>query len=160
MLTHGHFDHIGAVKTVSDKLKIPVYAHKNSALYLQNPDYNLSAYTSFPIILDKYIAVKDGDTLSLSSSDSLSVKVFETPGHTTDSITFYCDEEKAAFTGDTVFKNSYGRTDFPGGDYDVLMKSIKSILNFEDEVVLYPGHGDKTTVRAERMFWNDLASKQ
>ena len=147
LITHGHFDHIGAVNQLIDKYKCPLYAHTNSKLYFQNPVYNLSEYDNNKIIINNYNELKSKDLLELSGDIPLVLEVLHTPGHTSDSIIFYNKLENFAVTGDIVFKNSIGAYHYPGGDLTTLLKSIKSIiLNLPKNCTLYTGHGESTTV--------------
>ena len=92
----------------------------------------------------------DNDVISLSN-DSAKLKVIPTPGHTLDSVVFYDEKNHLAFVGDTIFKAGYGNTQFPGGDENTLMNSIKNkIFTLPDKTILYSGHSDETTVEAEK----------
>jgi len=94
---------------------------------------------------DEYL--KDGDKLYLNSVE---IKVIETFGHTAGSICFYLENNNVIFTGDTLFKKSFGRTDLPGGDFDLMKNSIKKLFSLKDETVVYCGHGVKTTIKDEK----------
>ena len=154
LLTHGHFDHIGAVDELHKTLNIPYYIHKNGKDYLTNTDYNLSLMTGQKIILNEAQYLNDGDIISLETTPDVKLNVIHTPGHTTDSVIYLDKENKTAFVGDTIFKQSYGRTDFPGGDMNTLRHSISDIvLKLDDETKLYSGHSDETTVSAEKQFY-------
>ncbi|MBR1825276.1 MAG: MBL fold metallo-hydrolase [Alphaproteobacteria bacterium] len=151
LLTHGHFDHIGAVNTIRQKLKIPCSAHKNSQDYLLDTQYNLSAYFEPEIKVANFLPVVEGDIISLKENPTVSLKVIHTPGHTQDSVVYYDAANNVAFVGDTIFKNSYGRTDMPGGDTQQIIQSIKNkILILPENTVLYSGHTPPTTVKAEK----------
>ena len=152
LITHGHFDHIGAVAEVSKILGIPYYAHQNAKQYLTDGAYNLSSYFGEGIKLSEACYFEENDEFSLS--DNLSLKVVYTPGHTLDSVVFYDKKNGIAFVGDTIFKGSVGRTDVPGGDFQTLQTSIKNkILALPDETILYSGHSDSTTVGAEKAWF-------
>ena len=125
LITHGHFDHIGAVEKMAQKLNVKVYAHKNSADYLMNPVKNLSLQFHHSIILKDVNYIYDNDIIRLEANPNFTLKVIETPGHTEDSVIFYNEKDKVAFVGDTIFKGSIGNYTFPGGNFDNLMKSIK-----------------------------------
>jgi glyoxylase-like metal-dependent hydrolase (beta-lactamase superfamily II) len=151
LLTHGHFDHIGAVDELSKKLNIPYYIHRNGQQYLSNPDYNLSIYFAEPITLKDAKYFTDNEEIILEADKNIKLKVLHTPGHTADSVTFYDTDNGIAFCGDTIFKSSVGRTDIPGGDSKQLSQSIKQkILTLPDDTLLYSGHSTPTTVGAER----------
>ena len=151
LLTHGHFDHIGAVSQIADTLKIPYFIHSEGAKYLNNPKVNLSSLTPQPIILSQAQYLNDNDIITLSADPKLNLQVIYTPGHTSDSVVYYDKQNSLAFVGDTIFKNSYGTTSFPGGDLTQLMNSIKNkILTLPDSTILYPGHEQLTSIKAEK----------
>ncbi len=101
----------------------------------------------FPCRADK--TVIDGDVLEIGD---LSLKVIHTPGHTLGGVVLYCSKEKVAFTGDTLFMGSVGRTDLYGGNHSVLMNSLKKIKKLPDETKLFCGHGESTTLQRELMY--------
>ena len=149
LLTHGHFDHIGAVEELQKKLHVPVYMQINGADYVENPDWNLSQ----EIIL-KGVNYIDDCEIILKANPKFKLQMISTPGHTTDGAIFYNADDSIAFVGDTIFQGSYGRTDFAGGNEKILFESItKKILTLPDDTILYPGHGESTTVKAEKIFY-------
>lgn len=151
LLTHGHFDHIGAVNELNEKLNIPYYAHENAQSYLLNSDLNLSSWNNYEIILPNARYLKDNAIISLQSPSKAQLQVVYTPGHTQDSVIYYDANENLAFVGDTIFKGSIGATHFPGGDIRQLQQSIiRKIFTLPDNTVLYSGHSDPTTVIAEK----------
>jgi glyoxylase-like metal-dependent hydrolase (beta-lactamase superfamily II) len=91
---------------------------------------------------------KDGDEIDIA--DGYTLKVIHTPGHTPGGVCFYCEKAKALFSGDTLFCASIGRTDFPGGDYQILMQSLKRLMLLDDDVMVYPGHNADTNIGYER----------
>ena len=123
-LTHGHFDHIGAVADLVDRTGCEVYIH----------------------IMDKP-KLTDDDILKL---DELEFDVFETPGHTSGSVCFICGMNM--FSGDTLFSRSVGRTDMPDGSSTALMKSLMKIADLGGNLTVYPGHMNVTTLDAERKY--------
>lgn len=149
LLTHGHFDHIGAVEKIRHKLKIPVVMHKNGVKYVKNPRWNLSDEFGLDIVLDDVNFLDDGAELSLS--EDFSLKLIAAPGHTADGAIYYSEKNSVAFVGDTIFKNSVGRTDFYGGDENQLFKTIyEKIFTLPDDTVLLSGHTEPTTVSDEK----------
>ncbi len=147
LLTHGHFDHMGAVEKIKKELHIHAYSY--SDFYLKNPNYNLSHFYRNDLILNDTKRFQEGDLLKLEEGD-LSLKVIHTPGHTEDSCIFY-SEEHLAFVGDTIFKDSYGNPNFPGGNINTLFDSIRNkILTLPDDTKLYSGHTEVTTVKEEK----------
>lgn len=151
LLTHGHFDHTGAVNEIRDALGIPVIAHKRADQYLLDDYMNLSAQCGPSIIVEGVEYIKDGDILSLEANKDFTLKVIYTPGHTTDSIIFYSERDLVAFVGDTIFKGCIGNYKYPGGNFKSLQDSIiDKIFTLPDETMLLSGHSDKTSVGIER----------
>lgn len=150
LLTHGHFDHIGAVNELVAKYQVPIYAHKKEQEYFENPEVNLS-----PMIYERLILNKDFEYRFIADQEmidclGLRVKAFHVPGHTTGSLCYYFESEELVFTGDTLFKHSIGRTDFIYGNHDQLVKGIRGkLLSLPPHTLVYPGHGECTTVEEE-----------
>ena len=143
LLTHAHVDHIGAVRDVAKALGITkIYLHKN----------DVSLYESQNNHLMPYIPAAEGLP---KTSDALSndFEIIETPGHTQGGVCFYFKQIPAIFVGDTIFSNSVGRSDLPGGNHEQLISSIKNkLMTLPDDLKLYPGHGPATTVGSEKKF--------
>lgn len=151
LLTHGHFDHIGAVQKLHEKLGIPYYIEKSGNVLLQNPSLNLSAFFGRNIVLNRADFLQEGDVLRLNDQTKGGLKVLHTPGHTPDSVVYHDAENAIAFVGDTIFKGSIGATHFPLGNDGQLQKSIKNkILTLPPQTILYSGHSEPTTVAAEQ----------
>lgn len=151
LITHGHFDHIGAVEKISNTLHIPYQIHHLGKDYLENPQLNLSQYCNHHIRLTNAQYFSDNTIISLKSAPQADLKVIHTPGHTTDSVIFYSPTEHLAFVGDTIFKNSIGNTSFPGGNEATLISSItKKIFTLPDNTILYSGHTEQTTIANEK----------
>lgn len=146
-LTHGHSDHILAVDEVRNATGAEVYIHKEDKDMLTDSVENLSIYMGMNAVFKPAEHFyDDGDVLNVAGME---FKVVHTPGHTAGGVCLICGEE--VFCGDTVFLESIGRTDFPGGSYRKILRSIVSkILTLPDETRLYPGHGPSTTVGWER----------
>ncbi len=149
ILTHGHGDHIGAVSDLKNKYNISVIAHKNEKEILNNSKLNLSEVMetgAIEIDADEYVV--DGDIIEISDME---FKVLYTPGHTIGGMCLYID--KYLFSGDSIFQYSIGRTDFPTGDYDTLINSIKTkIYILPDETIILSGHGETTSVEFEKQY--------
>lgn len=151
LLTHGHFDHTGAVNDLRRVLNLPVLAYRTANDYLLDAEKNLSAFCGPPITVRDVTYIDDGDNITLKVNPSFSLHVIHTPGHTTDSIVFYSAKDQVAFVGDTIFKGSIGNYQYPGGNVIDLQHSIlKKIFTLPDETVLCSGHSGKTTVGIEK----------
>ena len=150
LLTHGHFDHIGAAAEVQRNLQIPICMQKNGKAYVENPVWNLSAYFDLNMTLDNVTYLDDGE-ITLNDDKNFKLKLISLAGHTTDGAIFYSAKDKVAFVGDSIFLGSFGRTDFPGGNEKILFKEIKDkIFTLPDETILLSGHSDATTVADEK----------
>ena len=141
--THGHGDHIGA----NGNFAVPICIHSLDKDFLTDPSKNLSPLFMFNIKSPPAARLlEDGDDLELGS---LKLRVIHTPGHTPGSISLELDG--IAFTGDTLFNGGIGRTDFDYGDEAALLESIqKRLLVLRDDTIIYPGHGEPSTIGAER----------
>jgi glyoxylase-like metal-dependent hydrolase (beta-lactamase superfamily II) len=141
--THSHIDHIKA----DYELGFPVYIHELDALALEDPGQNFSTY-----ILGEFKACKPGKILydkDIIKLDDLHIEVLHTPGHTPGGICLKIDN--VVFTGDTLFRDGIGRTDLPGGSHKTIISSIKNkLFCLDDEVKIYPGHGEFSTIGRER----------
>lgn len=152
LLTHGHFDHTGAIAELHEKLNLPYYILSGPGKeYLANPQLNLSAQCGRYSVLEDEGFFRDGDFISLPDNPAFGLRVISTPGHTPDSVTFYSEADNAAFVGDTIFRGSAGITQFPGGNQRDLYESITNkILALPDDTTLYSGHTPPTTVGWEK----------
>ncbi|RHM54225.1 MBL fold metallo-hydrolase [Mitsuokella sp. AF33-22] len=151
LLTHGHFDHIGAVEEIRKALNIPVCMQANGRAYAENPVWNLSAQTEAPITLSDVTYLADYSTVSLAATSACDLTIIPVPGHTTDGAMYYTAKDGVAFVGDSIFEGSYGRTDMYGGDEATLLQNIRDkILTLPDETILLSGHSGPTTVREEK----------
>lgn len=148
--THGHFDHVMGNAFVSEKWNIPTYLNENDWPQVQRSS-SYAGYFGyiFDNPSDKFVNMNDGDIINIGE---ISLKVFATPGHTAGGVVLYNEAEGYLLTGDTIFQGSVGRTDLPGGDYDMLMESIKTkILTLPSSTQIYPGHGPSTSIAFESM---------
>lgn len=130
LLTHAHFDHIGALKEILDVYNVPLY-------------YN---NVNNEITYDKLVNINE-DNYSI---EDFNFKVINVPGHRNDSVVFYFFEEEVMFTGDFLFKLSIGRTDLEFGNYSDMIKSLNKIKKYKDEVIIYPGHGEYSNLKFEK----------
>jgi hydroxyacylglutathione hydrolase len=161
LLTHTHFDHVGAVAPVARATGAPVYCPKVEVPVLADimayvPWSGFGPYESY----DADETVEGGERLRLAGMD---VEVLFTPGHSPGHVTYAIESEQALFSGDVLFQGSVGRTDLPGGDHATLMASIAMLLErFDDEAAVYPGHMGLTTLgreRASNPFLQDLSPR-
>lgn len=155
-VTHGHFDHVAGVKSIREAFDppIPIAMHPASFEWAKA---NPSALT-YGIKVDGVpvvdIPVTHGKWLGLNSEAAeKAVEVRDVSGHNPGSVMFYCPSIKVAFTGDAIFRESIGRTDFPGSQHDLLLKNIREqVYTLPDDTLLLPGHLDPTTVGHEKKF--------
>ncbi len=156
LLTHGHGDHIGAVGELKDKYGIEVLVGKGDEELIEMSNKNFGAMYGVEISCpppDRFLA--DGDTVTFGDEQ---LKVIATPGHSPGGVCFYSGE--VLICGDTLFSNSIGRTDLPGGNHAQLIDSIKQkLLILPDETICYPGHGPETTIAHERQYNPFLTGK-
>lgn len=151
LLTHGHFDHMGAAVAVAQTTGASICMGKYGAEYAANPAWNLSAVMGQKIILPDVTTLAEGETVPLDNAPSVQLTVIATPGHTLDGTVYYAAQDNVAFVGDTIFAGSYGRTDLYGGDEKVLLSSIKEkILTLPPSTALLSGHSEPTDVERER----------
>lgn len=142
LLTHGHFDHIGAVDDLYEVYKCAIYIHHQDALMIKNASLNCS-YKYNITVNSPTIIVKEGQI----DVNGVTFTVYHTPGHTKGSVCYQIDDK--LFTGDTIFKNSVGRTDLPTGNASDLKHSLSFIKTLSEDIMLYPGHDDKTSIKEE-----------
>ncbi len=149
VLTHGHFDHMGAAGVLRDFYQIPIIAYEGEQALLSDPEANLSlAFGESPVTLKADQYVKDGEELLLAG---FKARVIHTPGHTRGSVCYYFESEKLLLSGDTLFCGSLGRTDFPGGSTrDILFSIIKKLFALPEETAVYAGHNEPTTIGDEK----------
>ena len=150
LLTHGHCDHIDSLAEIAEKTGAEVYIHKFDAPKLTDSRMNLSElfamYLDAPVKhFDRAIPISDGDIIS---QDELGFRVIHTPGHTSGSVCYILDD--VMFSGDTLFRDSIGRTDMPDGDYSVLAKTLSAISEISENYRVLPGHNEETTLERER----------
>lgn len=152
LLTHAHFDHIGAVDALREEYDVPLYIHKEEKSWLVDPLKNGSGkYAELPNYSmqpakDEHLITTEGDM----TIGSFTFNVAHTPGHSPGSVSYIFKEDGFAIVGDTLFRGSVGRTDLIGGSMKVLTQSIQEkLLTLPEETILYPGHGEYTTPEQE-----------
>ena len=136
LLTHGHFDHVGAVKELAAQTQCRVYIHPAEDTMPSMMTAGKLYYTH---------TYDEGDILELAG---LTVRVLSTPGHTPGSVCLLCQD--VLFSGDTLFAGSCGRTDLPGGDWPTIQKSLKRLSGIEADYTVCPGHGEASTLAREK----------
>lgn len=152
LLTHGHYDHIGALPELMELVghKVPIYASAEEEDVLNDPRKNLSTMLSGQMVTVKPdILLQDDQEIELLDTK---LRCFLVPGHTKGGMCYYFAENGILFSGDTLFARSIGRSDFPTGDGIKLVKSIKEkLMTLPDETIVYPGHNERTTIGKERI---------
>ena len=149
LLTHGHWDHLGAVKKLMEKFPgVPCYIGAEDKELLTDPEKSsrmARAQDWETLHIPDAKELGDGDKLEL---DELTLEVIETPGHSKGSVCYLC--ENIIFSGDTLFLENCGRCDLYGGDFGVMKKSLKRLAGLSGEYTVYPGHGEATSLSHER----------
>ncbi|OOB80258.1 MAG: hypothetical protein BEN19_05900 [Epulopiscium sp. Nuni2H_MBin003] len=149
LITHAHFDHIGAVEAIKEQTGAEIIAHRNGKKTLLDPNFNLSCMTQTPISFEADRYVDDKEMINLESM-GLTFEVIFVPGHTMDGVAYYSKQLSAVFVGDIIFKNGVGRSDLPGGNAQQLIAGIQDkICTLPTETTIYPGHGFTTNVADE-----------
>lgn len=150
LLTHGHFDHIGGVAGLVAKYACPVYALEEERELLENPKVNLSSTVRTPMSIHDFIALRDGEEFQVAG---ITLKAIATPGHTVGGVCYYMESQSVLFAGDTLFLESVGRTDFPGGSASALVHSIREkLFKLPEDTIVYPGHMDATSIEHEKKY--------
>lgn len=150
LLTHGHYDHIGALEEVREALDVNLYIHQNDAEMIQDPQKNLSVYSGRKIAINKAadVLLKEDDIIQIGN---LTYTVIHTPGHTPGCICLIGPD--GLISGDTLFYRSVGRTDFPGGSMQSILESINGkLMKLDDKIKVFPGHESMTTIGEERQY--------
>ncbi len=150
VLTHAHFDHIGAVDSIRDKYGIQVYIHEKEKDWLTDAALNGSKY----FMLNEPVRARAADHLIKDEGEmaigNFRFEVFETPGHSPGSISMYFPDDNFVLAGDALFNGSIGRTDLPGGNHNQLIRSIHDrLLVLPEDTEVLPGHGPSTTIGHE-----------
>lgn len=157
-LTHCHGDHTGAVVGLQNKYGAKVLIERKESENLRNPETTLNYYIGIPDIrLEEDSRIDDGDLIHLGE---LEFNVIHTPGHTNGSTSLFCEKEKMLFSGDTMFRGTWGRTDLPTGSLNDIINSITDkLLVLPDDTIVYPGHGKSTMIREEKPIYLELRER-
>lgn len=150
LLTHGHFDHIMGVNELKEAAGVKVYASKYEEELCNSAQLNCSDQIGRPYTVKVDATLDDGEEIDIAG---IKVKLIYTPGHTIGSSCYLFEEDKILIAGDTLFLGSCGRTDLPTGSGGTLDRSLKEkLMRLDDDIQVYPGHGDKTTIGYERKY--------
>ncbi len=150
LLTHGHFDHIWGVNKLRDLSGAKVYAYEGEKELCEDAGKNVSAQAGRAETVTADMYVRDGEIIEVAG---MSCRLIATPGHTQGSCCYYFEEDGILISGDTLFRESVGRTDLPTGSQSMLVRSVREkLMVLPDEVKVYPGHGDETTIGHERKY--------
>ena len=157
LLTHGHLDHIGAADELRGTLGVATYTSKKEAALANDQNLNGTALFRMPAItvtVDHFL--DDGDEIVHGYGK---IHVLSTPGHTHGHLSFYLPHADILFSGDCLFRDSYGRYDLPTGDFPTLKQSLRALFALPTQTVVYPGHGPSTTIGYEKEHNLIVASK-
>lgn len=145
--THGHFDHIASANEIYKQFECNIYVHESERDMLVKPELNLSGFFGKRFVFEgtnRLIQVSGNQDILIGN---IKFKILHTPGHTPGCICIIYDD--SVFTGDTLFKGSIGRTDFPGGDFDDIKKSLDKLKKLDSSLSFHPGHGESGTIGDE-----------
>ena len=150
LLTHGHFDHVGGAARIEEEYKIPIYASRAEEETLKDPHINRTeVFDRTPTVYHATDFLDDEQIIELAG---FKIKVLYTPGHTPGGVCYYLPDEGCVFSGDTLFYNSVGRTDFPKSSTESLINGIREkLMGLDDSVLVLTGHDARTTIGEERM---------
>ena len=148
LLTHAHFDHICGAERLRADTGVKIAVGEKDAPALIDTSLSLSdKFHAHQTPFEADILLKDNEIFNVGD---IEFKSLSTPGHTVGGMCYLT--EKLLFSGDTLFLESVGRTDFPGGDGEALLKSIKRLLSLDEDIEVYPGHGEPTTIEHEKLY--------
>lgn len=149
-LTHAHFDHVMGIDGWVKEFGVPVYLHEDEKKILADPELNLSGVFGTSYSYSDVKCLQDGQKMNIAG---FTFKVIHTPGHTSGGCCYYCEEEGVLISGDTLFYQSVGRSDFPTGSMGTLVHSIKEkLFCLPEDVMVYPGHNDATSIGDEKKY--------
>lgn len=150
LATHGHIDHNFGNQFVADTWGLKVEVHASDEKLLESLPMQAATICGLQMDASEFAPVgrylRGNDTIAFGNHR---FSLVETPGHTPGGVFFYCEEERTAFTGDTLFRGSIGRTDLPGGSMFMLIQTLRMVCQLPDDIKLYPGHGEPTTIGYE-----------
>ncbi len=150
LLTHGHFDHIWGANEVRELANVKIYAYEQEKELLNSERLNVSKGAGRPYTVEADVYLKDGEEVTAAG---MACKCIASPGHTAGSCCFYFEEAGFLISGDTLFRESVGRTDLPTGNMRTLINSVKEkLFVLPEETKVYPGHGESTTIGYEKKY--------
>ena len=151
LLTHGHIDHAGEAKPLADELGVPIEGpHEEDRFWLARLDDDGRTYGIRGVVFEPDRWLVEGDTVTIGD---LTLDVYETPGHTRGHVIFHHPPSNLALVGDVLFQGSVGRSDFPGGDHDQLVRSVvEKLWPLGDDTAFIPGHGPMSNFGHERKY--------
>lgn len=152
VITHHHWDHIGAARELADALGLTVAAHPASVAHLEKPSGGPDPIA--PVHVDRLL--NDGDLVDVGR---MRFRVLHTPGHAQGQVSLYAPADHVMFGGDTLFPNGYGRTDIAGASDQETAATLLRLLDLPDDVTVYPGHGQATTIGRERPWMTRIARR-
>ena len=154
-LTHCHADHTGGVHLLQKRFGGKVLIHRKDAENVHNDSINMASYIGIDeITLEADSRVDDNDLIHIGS---IEFKVIYTPGHTIGSSSLYCEKEKLLFSGDTLFRGTWGRTDLPTSSFEDIINSITNkLIILPEKTIVYPGHGKSTMIKEEKPIYLEL----
>ena len=158
LLTHCHGDHIAGVNELKQRVGGKILIHRLDEEGLRDPNVNLAEYVGLGrVIVQADARLDDGDLIHLGN---LEFKILHTPGHTKGGISIYSEEEKLLFSGDTLFRGTWGRTDLPTSSFEDIIKSItEKLMVLPEDTIVYPGHGKSTMIKEEEPIYLELKPK-
>ncbi len=158
-LTHCHGDHIGALNAVKNAKGGKILIHRNDVEGLYDKNISLTEYIGIEDIkLEADSRVDDGDKIHVGNLEFI---VIHTPGHTAGGSCLYCEKEKLLFSGDTLFRGTWGRTDLPSSSFQDIIESITNkLLVLPEDTIVYPGHGKSTMIEEEKPIYLDLKPRE
>jgi len=158
VLTHCHGDHMAGVQSLKEKYGGKVLVHIDDEPGLRDPGVNLADYVGLgTVIIEADSRLNDNDLIHIGD---IEFKVIHTPGHTKGGICLYQEDEKILFSGDTIFRGTWGRTDLPTSSFEDIIKSItERIMILPEDTIIYPGHGKSTMVKEEEPIYLELRAK-
>lgn len=158
LLTHCHGDHIGGANELKEKTGGTVLIHRFDEEGLHNPDISLTSHIGIQKInIEEKSRLNEDDLIHIGD---IEFRIIHTPGHTIGSICVYCQKEKLLFSGDTIFKGSWGRTDLPTSNFEDIINSITNkLMALPSDVIIYPGHGRPTRIIDEEPIYLELRAQ-